>query len=121
VATSDGLYIKWRETAPDRGVLDFALAQLEGLHTSWPETVQCNIVIERAPSVVECTPGATAAQLRYSAQLTIELNRRGMAVKAKATGDDPYAAIRCAFGDLRNCMPTSPRMASGRPAPEAAA
>ncbi|HEX5656767.1 MAG TPA: hypothetical protein VFX59_06210 [Polyangiales bacterium] len=98
---SDGLYIRWRETAPDRGVLDFALKQLEDLHTRWPETVQCNILIERAPS------GSTT-QLRYCAHLSIELNRRGDAVKAKATGDDPYAAIRCAFGDLRNCMPMSP-------------
>jgi hypothetical protein len=98
---SDGLYIRWRETAPDRGVLDFALAQLEDLHLRWPETVQCNIVIERAPCAV-------GNQLRYRAHLSIELNRRGDAVTAKALGDDPYAAIRCAFGDLRNCMPVSP-------------
>ena len=109
MASSDGLHIRWRETAPDRGVLDFALAQLDDLHNRWPETVQCNIVIERAPSVL-------TTQLRYSAHLKIELNRRGDCVKAKAIGDDPYAAIRCAFGDVRNCMPTSPSVAPPPPA-----
>jgi hypothetical protein len=107
--SSDGLHIRWRETAPDRGVLDFALAQLDDLHIRWPETVQCNIVIERAPSAV-------TAQLRYRAHLSIELNRRGDAVTAKATGDDPYAALRCAFGDLRNCMPVSPSVVPPVPA-----
>lgn len=92
-------------------MLDFALEQLDDLHLSWPETVQCNIVIERAAAAV-------AGQSRYCALLTIELNRRGAAVKAKATGDDPYAAIRCAFGDLRNCMPVS---RYSTPTPEVAA
>ncbi len=100
---ADGLYIRWRETAPDRGVLDHALQQLEELHTRWPETVQCNIVIERAPCAV-------AEQPRYRATLTIELNRRGGAVRAKATGDDPYAAIRFAFGDVMHCMPVAPQL-----------
>jgi hypothetical protein len=115
VASSDGLHIRWRETAPDRGVLDFALKQLDSLHERWPETVQCNIVIERAPC-------AAADTLRYRAHLTIELNRRGASVQAKATGDDPYAAIRCAFGDVRNCMPVAPALAAAlasvRPAAE---
>ena len=26
---SDGLHIRWRETAPDRGLLSFALSELE--------------------------------------------------------------------------------------------
>lgn len=97
--TADGLHIRWRETAPDRGVLDFALAQLDELHVRWPETVECKILIERAP----CS--AASASQRYRAQLVIELNCRGAAVKAGATGDDPYAAIRRAFGDLQNCLP----------------
>jgi hypothetical protein len=92
------LYIKWRETAPDRGLLDCALSELDVLHASWPETVQCNIVIERAPS------GDVA---RYRAHVQIELNRRGDAVNAKAVSDDAYAALRRAFGDLRNCMPVA--------------
>lgn len=114
MGSSDGLYIRWRETAPDRGVLAFALEQLDALHLLWPETVQCNIMIERAPCAMPTQP-------RYQAQLTIELNRRGQAVKARATGDDPYAAIRCAFGDIRNCMPARPVAATRPSTPEVAA
>lgn len=105
MTSSDGLYIKWRETAPDRDVLDFALAELDVLHARWPETVQCNIVIERAPSAV-------ARDTRYRAHVQIELNRRGDAVNANAISDDPYAALRRAFGDLRNCTPFAQQSAS---------
>ncbi|HEY6880106.1 MAG TPA: hypothetical protein VI299_18910 [Polyangiales bacterium] len=105
MASSDGLFIKWRETPPDRGMLDFALAELDVLHARWPETVQCNIVIERAPT-------ALAAEARFRAHVQIELNRRGSAVSAKAVSDDAYAALRRAFGDLRNCTPFAHQPAS---------
>jgi hypothetical protein len=95
---SDGLHIRWRETAPDRGLLSFALAELDVLHCTWPETLQCNIVIERAPS-------ASAGSPRFQAHVELKLGLRSPVVKAAALSDDLYAALRSAFGDLRAAMP----------------
>jgi hypothetical protein len=89
---SDGLHIRWRETAPDRGLLTYALAEIDALHGTWPETLQCNIVIERARLLV-----ATADEA--------DLGRRSPRVKARALHSDLYAALRAAFGDLRDAMP----------------
>jgi hypothetical protein len=104
---SDGLHIRWRETAPDRGLLTFALAEIDALHSQWPETMQCNIVIEPA-----CTLVATADDVersdepRFHAQVELDLGRRSPRVKAKALHSDLYAALSAAFGELRVTMPT---------------
>lgn len=91
---SDGLHIKWRETAPDRGLLSFALSEIDALHGVWPETMQCNIVIERAPDGDE-----------IGAAVELVLGRRSPRVRAKARAADPYEALRHAFGNLRTNMP----------------
>ncbi|MET0341767.1 MAG: hypothetical protein ABW252_12255 [Polyangiales bacterium] len=94
---SDGLHIRWRETAPDRGLLSFALSEIDALHGAWPETLQCNIVIERAPS--------ERGNGQIHAHVELDLGRRSPRVKAKALDADPYAALRHAFGELRTRMP----------------
>lgn len=96
---SDGLHIRWRETAPDQGLLAFALAEIDGLHSAWPETLQCNIVIDRVPSVLPDEP-------RYRAHVELNLGRRSPRVNACAHGEDLYVALRSAFRDLRDAMPT---------------
>lgn len=101
---SDGLHIRWRETAPDRGLLTFALAEIDALHSQWPETLQCNIVIERAPLAL-ATETDEAEQPRYHAQVELDLGRRSPRVKAKVVHTDLYAALRAAFSDLRDTMP----------------
>jgi hypothetical protein len=110
VATSDGLHFRWRETAPDQGLLTFALSELDDMHGSWPDPVQCNIIVERSPTSGIASEGVGPSALcklasRYRAHVEIKLGRRTPSVLAKATGDDPYAALRRAFGDLRHCMP----------------
>lgn len=102
---SDGLHIRWRETAPDRGLLTFALAEIDALHSQWPETLQCNIVIERAPLSLACDAD-DGEQPRFLAQVELDLGRRSPRVKAKVLHSDLYAALRAAFGDLRDAMPT---------------
>ena len=94
---SDGLHIRWRETAPDRGLLSFALSEIDALHATWPETLQCNIVIERAPS--EHGHG------QFHAHVELDLGRRSPRVRAKALSADAYVALHSAFGDLRSSMP----------------
>ena len=96
---SDGLHIRWRETAPDRGLLSFALAEIDLLHSAWPETLQCNIVIERAPSASTETPA-------YLANVELELGRRSPRVSAKGLSGDVYSALRSAFRGLRESMPS---------------
>lgn len=94
---TDGLHIRWRETAPDRGLLSFALSQIDALHGVWPETLQCNIVIERAP--------ADRGHGQIRADVELDLGRRSPRVRAKALSVDPYAALRRAFGELRDNLP----------------
>jgi hypothetical protein len=95
---SDGLHIRWRETAPDRGLLAFALAELDVLHGAWPETLQCNIIIERAPALVDDEP-------RFQAHVELDLGHRSARVKANGLSGDIYAALRDAFGGLKQAMP----------------
>ena len=103
---SDGLHIRWRETAPDRGLLTYALAEIDALHSTWPETLQCNIVIERAPMLVATLDEADLSDgPRFHAQVELDLGRRSPRVKARALHSDLYAALRAAFGDLRDAMP----------------
>jgi hypothetical protein len=94
---SDGLHIRWRETAPDRGLLSFALSEIDALHGTWPETLQCNIVIERDSGSLD---GA-----RFRAHVEIDLGRRSPKLQAKALNCDAYTALRAAFGDLKDSMP----------------
>jgi ribosome-associated translation inhibitor RaiA len=84
--------------------LTFALAEIEALHSQWPETLQCNIIIERAPLSLACGPDGD--EPRYQAQVELDLGRRSPRVKAKVMHTDLYAALRAAFGDLRDTMPT---------------
>jgi len=97
LAVSDGLHIRWRETAPDRGLLSFALSEIDALHATWPETLQCNIVIERAPSGSD--------EERFHAHVELDLGRRSPRLRARGLEGDAYAALRCAFGELRSSMP----------------
>lgn len=99
---SDGLHIRWRETAPDRGLLAFALSEIDALHATWPETVQCNIIIERAPA--STTEGQDEA--RIHAHVELNLGRRSPRVSAKALSEDAYGALRSAFSSLRESMPS---------------
>ncbi|MEY4514470.1 MAG: hypothetical protein RLZZ450_6592 [Pseudomonadota bacterium] len=106
---SDGLHIRWRETAPDRGLLTFALAEIDALHSQWPETLQCNIVIERAPLLLAADADADADandEPRYYAQVELDLGRRSPRVNARVLHGDLYVALRAAFTDLRVAMPT---------------
>lgn len=103
---SDGLHIRWRETAPDRGLLTYALAEIDALHSTWPETLQCNIVIERAPMLVATADEADLGdEPRFHAQVELDLGRRSPRVKARVLHKDLYAALRVAFSDLRAAMP----------------
>jgi len=103
---SDGLHIRWRETAPDRGLLTFALAEIDALHSTWPETLQCNIVIERARLLVATADEADLSdEPHFHAQVELDLGRRSPPVRARALHSDLYAALRTAFGDLRDAMP----------------
>lgn len=111
---SDGLHIRWRETAPDRGLLSFALAEIDALHGTWPETLQCNIVIERAPTAVEDEP-------RFQAHVEVDLGRRSQRVKAHSLHSDLYAALSEAFGDIRASMPVYPSASESYVVDEAAA
>ena len=103
---SDGLHIRWRETAPDRGLLTYALAELDVLHSTWPETLQCNIVIERAHLLVATADEADLSDVpQFHAQVELDLGRRSQPVRARALHSDLYAALRAAFDDLRDAMP----------------
>ena len=105
---SDGLHIRWRETAPDRGLLAFALAEIDALHSAWPETLQCNIVIERAPlRAAECLAvGEDESCAIFLAHVELELGRRSPRVFAEGRSEDVYSALRSAFHELRDIMPT---------------
>lgn len=105
---SDGLHIRWRETAPDRGLLSYALTEIDALHTTWPETLQCNIVIERD----HVLPGLDASP-RFRAHVELDLGRRSPRLRAKASAGDVYGALARAFGDLRGSMPVYEGSASG--------
>jgi len=92
----DGLNIRWRQTAPDRSLVSLALDELGALHAQWPETVQCDIVIERA--------GPLGANL-YRAGVEIDFGHvsraRGEGARAHAIALDIATALRVAFGKLR--------------------
>jgi hypothetical protein len=92
----DGLNIRWRQTAPDRSLVALALDELQSLHAQWPETVQCDIVIEPA--------GPLSANL-YRASVEIDFGlvarARGEGAGAQAVALEIGAALRAAFGKLR--------------------
>jgi hypothetical protein len=92
----DGLNIRWRQTAPDRSLVSAALDELSALHAQWPETMQCDIVIERA--------GPLSAKLyRVSVEIDFGLvaRARGEGAEAEAVALDIDTALRAAFGKLR--------------------
>ena len=99
---SDGLHIRWRETAPDRGLLTFALAEIDALHSAWPETLQCNIVIERARTA------GNERDAAFHADVELDLGRRSPRVRVAAQSDDAYSALRSAFCSLRGMLPSNP-------------
>jgi ribosome-associated translation inhibitor RaiA len=93
---SDGYFIRFREMIPEEGLLKLAMAEISMLHDTWPERVQCNIVIaSRHPC---------AHERRYDAEVQVELGR-GDNIESKAASADPYAALRQAFRALRQRMP----------------
>jgi hypothetical protein len=64
---SDGYFIRFREMIPEEGLLKLAMAEISMLHDTWPERVQCNIVIaSRHPC---------AHERRYDAEVQVELGR----------------------------------------------
>lgn len=117
---SDGLHIRWRETAPDRGLLAFALAEIDALHGAWPETLQCNIVIERAPSPTQCAEHGEGCRgegcAEFYAHVELELGRRSPRVYAEGRDQDVYSALRSAFHELRDSMPAYAPRTSELPA-----
>jgi hypothetical protein len=92
----DGLNIRWRLTAPDRSLVSLALEELDALHAQWPETMQCDIVIERAGPL-------HLSGYRVSVEIDFGLiaRARGDGAGAKATANDMAVALRDAFGKLR--------------------
>ncbi len=97
---SDGLHIRWRETAPDRGLLAFALSEIDTLHSAWPETLDCNIVIERAGRA----SARGAASDGFYAHVALERGRREPCLRATGLHDNAYSALRSAFDDLRDSL-----------------
>jgi len=93
---SDGFFIRFREMVPEEGLLNLALSEISSLHETWPERVQCNIVIaQREPRV---------AGDRFAAEIQLSLGR-GASIAGKASCEDPYAALRTAFRSLRQHIP----------------
>ncbi len=92
----DGLNIRWRQTAPDRGLVTLALAELQALDAQWPGTKQCEIVIERAGQL-------RPDDYRVSVQIDFGLvaRARGAGVSARATSREIAEALRAAFARLR--------------------
>jgi hypothetical protein len=103
----DGLNIRWRQTAPDRGLVTLALAELQALHAQWPETVQCEIIIERAGQLGAEARGAAREQSRDAYQVSVKIDfgliarARGEGVRAEATSAEIASALRSAFAQLR--------------------
>lgn len=91
----DGLNIRWRQTAPDRSLVSLALAELDALHTQWPETMQCDIVIERAGPL-----NMSAYRVSVEIDFGLVARARGDGVGANATARDIPTALRAAFGRL---------------------
>jgi|GEM_PF-4555767 len=93
---SDGFFIRFREMAPEEGLLNLALAEISSLHDTWPERLQCNIVIAHGSR--ELAGGG------FNAQVEVELGR-GAPIAGAADCEDPYAALRTAFRSLRQQIP----------------
>jgi hypothetical protein len=93
---NDGLNIRWRQTAPDRNLVALALMELDALHAQWPETVQCDIVIERAGPL-----SANLYQVSVDIDFGLVARARGESAEAQAVALDIGAALRAAFGKLR--------------------
>ncbi len=98
---SDGVHIRWRETAPDRGLLSFALSELDALHSAWPETLECNIVIERAAQAAD-QRGAEPSG--FHADVELDLGWRSPRLHAAAQSENAYGALRSAFDALRQSL-----------------
>ena len=93
---SDGFFIRFREMVPEEGLLNLALAEISSLHDTWPERVQCNIVIAQHDRL--------NAGGRFNAEVELELGR-GAPIAGQADCEDPYAALRTAFRSLRQRLP----------------
>ncbi|MFT3927954.1 MAG: HPF/RaiA family ribosome-associated protein [Myxococcales bacterium] len=93
---SDGFFIRFREMVPEEGLLNLALAEISSLHDTWPDRLQCNIVI--AQGAHEPQGG------RFNAEVEVELGR-GAPIASRADCEDPYAALRSAFRSLRQRIP----------------
>jgi hypothetical protein len=102
-----GLNIRWRQTAPERGLVTLALAELQALHAQWPGTMQCEIVIERAGQLSIEARGSAREQDRDAYQVSVQIDfglmarARGEGVGAEATSGEIASALRSAFAQLR--------------------
>ena len=93
---ADGFFIRFREMVPEEGLLNLALSEISSLHETWPERLQCNIVIAHARK----TDG-----VRFNAEVELELGRGEQPIAGQAVCEDPYAALRTAFRSLRQRIP----------------
>jgi hypothetical protein len=99
----DGLNIRWRQTAPDRSLVALALDELQALHTQWPETVQCDIVIEPAESL-----SANLYRVSVDIDFGLVARARGEGLEAQAVALEIGAAMRAAFDKLRSQRSAEP-------------
>jgi hypothetical protein len=99
----DGLNIRWLETAPDRSLVPLALDELNVLHTQWPGTVQCEIVIERAGQL-----GANMYRVSVDIDFGLAARTRGgrsAGVRARASeGAEAQAVAASIQGALRTAF-----------------
>lgn len=93
---SDGFFIRFREMVPEEGLLNLALSEISSLHDTWPERLQCNIVIAQH--------GRPSDGGSFNAEVELELGR-GAPIAGQAACEDPYAALRTAFRSLRQRIP----------------
>lgn len=91
----DGLNIRWRQTAPDRSLLALAMDELRALHTQWPGTKQCDVVVERAATF--------SGMYRVSVEIDFGAvaRARGEHAGAEAVAHDVTLALRQAFQRLK--------------------
>ncbi len=90
---SDGFFIRFREMVPEEGLLNLALSEISSLHETWPERLQCNIVIAQHERRTD--------RARFNAEVELELGRGEQSIVGQAVCGDPYGALRTAFRSLR--------------------
>lgn len=92
----DGLNIRWRQTAPDRGLLALALDELRALQGQWPGTKQCDVIVERVTALSELY------RVSVDIDFGIVARARGERAGAEAVAHDVALALRQAFQRLKH-------------------